>query len=167
MKEQWKRIPNLDYEVSNLGNVKSLKRSVKRFDLRTQKFVNHSVSEKILKGTINSNGYKRIQLHKNGYREIFKISRLILLVFVGPCPQGMECSHLNGNSQDDRLCNLKWETHQENEYRKIEHGTKFNLKNKDIPKIRKLLNKGYPQYLIALKFHVSQSHISNIKNGTV
>jgi DNA invertase Pin-like site-specific DNA recombinase len=41
------------------------------------------------------------------------------------------------------------------------------LTEADIPEIRKLLNQGIPQRLIALKYGVSQSLISHIKLGKI
>lgn len=49
--------------------------------------------------------------------------RLVLEAFVGPCPDGMECRHLNGNPSDNRVENLAWGTHRENMHDKFAHGT--------------------------------------------
>lgn len=40
----------------------------------------------------------------------FRIHRLVLQAFVGPCPEGMEARHLNGDPSDNRLENLCWGT---------------------------------------------------------
>src|SRR5215472_11668635 len=40
----------------------------------------------------------------------FYVSHLVLLVFRGPCPPGLECCHENGDEGDDRLENLRWGT---------------------------------------------------------
>lgn len=50
------------------------------------------------------------------------VHRLVLETYVGSCPTGMECRHLNGNKQDNRLENLCWGTHEENEKDKVQHG---------------------------------------------
>ena len=50
------------------------------------------------------------------------VHRLVLETYVGPCPSGMECRHLNGNKKDNRLENLCWGTHRENESDKVQHG---------------------------------------------
>lgn len=62
MKEIWKEISNfLDYEVSNLGRVKSKKRIV-----TTKQNKKYSVKEKILKPQINNKtGYMQYTLIKN------------------------------------------------------------------------------------------------------
>lgn len=51
------------------------------------------------------------------------IHRLVLETFVGPCPPGMECRHLDGNPANNRLDNLAWGTHSENSQDSIQHGT--------------------------------------------
>ncbi len=152
MKEIFKTIPGFkDYQISNFGNVKSLK-----FD-----------RELILKPAINGNGYKCVCI-----RGAINIPYLVLLTFIGPCPKGKEVSHLNGNRLDDRLKNLKWETRMENQQRRIKHGTdnrgekngRAKLTKEDVLKIKKLIEQGFVQYAIANKFNVSQMTISYIKN---
>lgn len=61
--------------------------------------------------------------HPNGNRKIFTVSRLMLIAFVGPCPEGMECCHYDGNYRNNRLENLRWDTPSENSRDKIRHGT--------------------------------------------
>jgi len=55
--------------------------------------------------------YPRVSLGRGKGRYVH---RLILEVFVGPCPDGMECRHLDGNPQNNRLDNLAWGTPEEN-----------------------------------------------------
>ncbi len=50
------------------------------------------------------------------------VHRLVLEAFVGPCPPGMQCRHLDGNPANNRLENLAWGTHAENAADKIRHG---------------------------------------------
>lgn len=51
------------------------------------------------------------------------VHRLVLVAFVGPCPEGHEAAHLNGLSADNRLSNLAWATPSENNRHKSQHGT--------------------------------------------
>ena len=53
----------------------------------------------------------------------FSVHRLVLEAFVGPCPEGMECRHLNGDPSDNRVENLAWGTHQDNMDDRSKHGT--------------------------------------------
>ena len=97
MKEVFQPIPGFNnYLISNLGKIKSLGgRDLKYLDLKDLKFINRLMLRKISKFQFDS-----------GYGTI---SSLVLLTFIGPRPQGMVVSYLNGNKFDNRLCNLKWE----------------------------------------------------------
>lgn len=67
--------------------------------------------------------YRRIQLFKNGKYQNKLIHRLVLEAFIGPCPEGMEACHNNGDSTDNRLENLRWDTHSNNMLDSVDHGT--------------------------------------------
>ena len=69
------------------------------------------------------NGRLRVQLHNNEKFTIRSIHRLVLTSFVGECPEGKECSHIDGNHLNNRPKNLIWETRKQNFARKKEHGT--------------------------------------------
>ncbi len=144
MKEIFKIIPGFsDYQISNYGRIKSLLYN----------------KELILKPSINGSGHYSVCLSKNGIIITQQIAYWLLLTFVESCPKGKEVSHLNGNPLDNRLENLKWETHKENMYRKIK------LTEKNVIQIRKLLKQGFTQTKIAMKFNVSQSTIYRIKDN--
>ncbi len=78
---------------------------------------------KRLKGTLGNRGYFIVVLYKNKKRHMRLIHRLVLEVFIGKRPEGMECRHLNGIKTDNRLDNLIWGTCKENTSDKILHGT--------------------------------------------
>ena len=42
------------------------------------------------------------------------VHQLVLLTFVGPCPPGMECRHLDDNPSNNNLENLCWGTRKQN-----------------------------------------------------
>ncbi len=44
----------------------------------------------------------------------FRVHRLILEAFVGPCPDGMESRHLDLDPSNNRLGNLAWDTPEQN-----------------------------------------------------
>lgn len=52
-----------------------------------------------------------------------KVHRLVLEAFVGPCPGGCVGCHGNGDTTDNRLVNLRWDTPGANNRDKREHGT--------------------------------------------
>lgn len=163
MKEIWKDIPEYEklYQASDYGNIKA--------------YLREGSHGKILKPEKIKFGYLRVCLCKNKTRKRYLVHRLVLETFVGPCPPGMECRHLNGIRTDNRLCNLKWDTRQNNIDDQIKHGTRFNkargskhgnakLVELNIPKIKKLHEQGLSQRKIAKIFNVTQRVIWGIIN---
>ena len=67
-----------------------------------------------MKGHVNHGGYVQVWLTKNKTKKMESIHRLILLTFIGPCPIGMECIHLDDNRKNNNVLNLKWGTRSEN-----------------------------------------------------
>ena len=126
---------------------------------------------KILKPT-NTTGYSQLSLCINGKRKVFTVHRIVAQTFIPNKKNKPEVNHINGIKADNRVENLEWCTHKEN----FIHAKKNNLvargervkgnkiKNKDVIKIRKLLEeKILTQYEIAYFFNVTQSSISRIK----
>ena len=73
-------------------------------------------------------GYKRVKLHQNNYYKKILIHRLVLETFIEECPKDMECRHLNGIRDDNRLENLQWGTKRENQLDRYTHNTMNPLK---------------------------------------
>jgi hypothetical protein len=59
-------------------------------------------------------GYAVVSLCKNGQGGNRRVHRLVLEAFVGPCPEGMQCRHLDGDPTNNRPANLCWGTPAEN-----------------------------------------------------
>ncbi|HEY9610494.1 HNH endonuclease [Allocoleopsis sp.] len=57
-----------------------------------------------------TDGYRKVSL--GGKREY--IHRLVLLTFVGPCPEGFQACHKNSDRADNRLSNLTWGSRKRN-----------------------------------------------------
>jgi hypothetical protein len=76
-----------------------------------------------LKTSPNKRGYGRVVLCRAGIMRKVMIHQLVLEAFVGPCPPGMECRHLDGNPRNNRLGNLAWGTKTENRQDQFRHGT--------------------------------------------
>ncbi len=122
-----------------------------------------------LKAVVSWDGHLRIVLYRNGERHRKLVHRLILETFIGPCPVGMETCHNNGNPSDNRVENLRWDTHSNNNRDAVKHGTHVGntkLNSWQIRIIKRLLQFGSPtQREIAGVFKVCLSTISNIRAG--
>lgn len=101
------------------------------------------------------------------------VHRLVLELFVGPCPEGLEARHLNGIPFDNRVENLCWGTRLENVADRERHGTALvgsrhsmaKLTERDIPVILRLYELGVTQDMIGEAFGVSGAIVGNIVRG--
>ncbi|QLB38254.1 HNH nuclease [Sulfitobacter phage phiGT1] len=59
----------------------------------------------------------------DGHLEKAYLHRLICEAHHGPCPEGMECRHKDGDKANNAASNLAWGTSQENSADKNDHGT--------------------------------------------
>ena len=105
--EIWKKIKDYpDYEVSNLGNVKSLKFN----------------KEKILKPSKNSDGYLLIALCKKGTQKSFTVHKLVAMAFlnyVSNGSNGLVVDHINNVRIDNNITNIQLLTQRENTSKRI------------------------------------------------
>ena len=122
---------------------------------------------------INKYGHLSVLMsrEKKEYQRL--VHRLVLEAFAGPCPEGMQCRHLDGNPGNNSLENLKWGTPKENSEDTLRHGTisrgvqngKSTLDEDDVRLVRVWLKHGYTQEEIAEAFGVMNQTVSKIKTG--
>jgi HNH endonuclease len=101
------------------------------------------------------------------------VHHLVLEAFVGPCPPGHEACHINGDSLDCALSNLKWGTREENMTHMRQHGRKKgerhhrpSLTDDMVRRIRTRAAAGESSYLIARDFPVGDRAIRKVIQGT-
>ena len=128
IKEIWKDIDELnqDYQVSNLGRIKSKARIVEfpyRDTIRRRK-----ISEKILKPTIKKTGDRVDSVQFRIRDKDFSISLLVYFYFISeePIPKGFCVAHKNKNPIDNRAENLILCTWSNS--RKIDHSNSTRTK---------------------------------------
>lgn len=103
--EIWKDILGYEglYQISNLGNIKSLERKVIK-----GKGGLYTLPEKILKQRDNGNGYLTVLLCKNGKYNHLYIHRLAAQAFI-PNPDNLpQVNHINEIKTDNRVDNLEY-----------------------------------------------------------
>lgn len=111
MKEQWRDIPGFEgrYQVSNTGKVKSLPRWVNAGPAPGKRFLKERILRVCKKGV---RGYHAVHLQPED--EVITIHKLVMLAFVGPCPEGMEVCHRDDDADNNSLSNLRYGTHASN-----------------------------------------------------
>lgn len=113
--EIWKPVLGYEglYEVSSLGNIRSVDRVIVRESGKTWNLKGVVLSVRLNKKRKNYQ-YRQTELSKNGIVKTFRVSHLVCEAFHGPRPDGYQCMHLDGNSANDRVDNLAWGTVYEN-----------------------------------------------------
>lgn len=167
MDEIWKDIKGYEgeYQVSNLGRVKSLPRYV-----ACGKNGNGTrlVSERILKtGAYTKSGHVSVVLRKNGNGQ--PVHKLVMEAFVGKRPNGLDICHNDGNPQNNVLENLRYDTRSSNNIDIFRHGGHMGcckLNEQKVKKIRKLVfDEKVSRAEVARKFKVSARTVQNICKG--
>lgn len=114
---------------------------------------------RIVKPCPDKKGYLWATLNGHNYR----VHHLVLRTFVGPCPEGMQCCHEDGNPSNNKLNNLRWDTPKANADDRKRHertscGERHGsakLADTDLPEIRQLHKSGVSLRQIGKQFGVS------------
>tara|TARA_R110000772_G_scaffold180536_1_gene291822 strand:+ start:800 stop:1294 length:495 start_codon:yes stop_codon:yes gene_type:complete len=103
--ETFKDIPTWEgiYQVSDIGNVKSLPRR-------------YSPGENILRPTVSRDGYLKVCLKANERKESFEVNRLMALAFISDSytERDLVCDHIDRDRKNNKLSNLRLVSHRKN-----------------------------------------------------
>ena len=170
MKYQVKSIPNFDgYKIDTDGNVFSywVTGTKTRIDVN-KKPLQKSPAD-------NGNGYLYLFLKRNNKQIKCYIHRLLASTFIQGYKIGLEVCHMDGDPQNNKLSNLRWDTRKGNCQDTIIHGRSGNgescgyakLTNKQVRIIKHMKNlPNCPnQSEIARIFNVSNTLIWGIYNN--
>lgn len=119
MIEEWLPVVGLEgwYEISSLGRVR-----------RSSAYGRAKVG-RILK--LSSTKKRRLVVIMSAGGRLFPkdVSRMVAAAFLGPCPDGLEVNHIDGDCTNNEATNLEYCTHTEN----IRHAFRMGLyKNRPV-----------------------------------
>jgi HNH endonuclease len=117
-----------------------------------------------VKAHVTRTGYRRVNILEGTKARRAQVHRLILEAFVGECPPGMECRHLDSNPLNNRLSNLAWGTPRENSLDQVRNGSHptAKLTEDDVRSIRAEYVKRKNSAMLAKKHNLCISAIQRI-----
>jgi NUMOD4 motif. len=146
--EEWRPTHHPDYDVSNLGRVRSRARG----------------TIQILKPGRSSSGYWSVSFGRNNSQSTHV---LVAAAFIGPCPEGQEVRHKDDNRANPISSNLEYGTRKENIADMIKRGRqtyRFKLTPEQQEQVRFWVNDGATCFSVASHFGVSRATINRILN---
>ena len=153
MQEIWKQVNGYEglYSVSTDGRIRGEKKTRDR-----GRGVIAIVRERILRQFFGKD-YNSVSL-VNGYSKKTKnVHSIVAEAFIGPLKDGECVCHVNGNSRDNRLINLRYDTYSGNMLDKKTHGT-----NQDgEAHYKHILTESQARYVIDMKGKKTCSELSN------
>jgi len=164
--EIWKQY-NSFYEVSNMGQVRSMTRMV-----RSTHGGEYLKEGRTLKQYDNGNGYMQIQICINGHNKTERVHVLVARTFLENPLNLPKVNHKDTNKLNNKYSNLEWCTQAFN----VEHATKaglmikeFSLNTKlveaEVKIIKQMFLDGETNKTIAEKFNVHKGTINCIRTG--
>lgn len=177
MTEEWRAIPGWEgfYEVSSLGRVRSLPRTLERKH-PSGKFVLIDYPGRVMscpawKKVKNGKetAYRMVTLSRGGARLSIAVSILVCTAFYGPRRRSQHAAHWDGNSLNDRAENLRWASAKENAADKLRHGTvpfgsRSSRSKLTDEQVEALLGCDLSGAEAAAKFGISASQVHRIRN---
>ena len=123
-----------------------------------------------LKPVPNRWGYLSVNLHRGGEKKRRYVHHLVLEAFVGARIPGMVCCHRDGDPANNRLADLRWDTHRSNQDDMARHGTRgrgetasgARLKEPEVVEIRRLVADGASAGDLGVRFGVGTANIQAI-----
>lgn len=168
--ENWSDIADFVglYQVSDLGNVKSLAKCRERKGWRACIMAK---KETILKQYKSNSGYYRVRLFKDGKYKNESVHRLVAFAFVANPMEKTTVNHIDGDKSNNTATNLEWNTPAENHAHALNTGLKpkgekihrSKMTESKIRQIRAMYDrKDMPTRKIAKEFSLCQTTVADI-----
>ena len=147
MTEEWREVPGYpQYEVSNLGRVRSWTRKMKG---------------KLMKLRLTRKGYPYVMFGT----KVFTVHKLVLVAFVGPRPEGLMCLHADDDKTNACLTNLSWGTRSDNNKQAWRVGANTGRRQLSVADVELVRTSSMRNKELAALLSVDPSVISNVRRG--
>ncbi len=157
--EIWKNVVGFEeqYEVSNLGNLRSKERFVKHWRGGERKYKSNVKNIRL-----NDKGYFRCNLKNEGKRYDFTIHKLVALAFIPNEENKPFINHKNGIKTDNRVENLEWCSASEN----VTHAVKNRLIKTKLTdeQAKEIFNSQLSYRKLAKLYNITSGIVWRIKN---
>jgi hypothetical protein len=147
-KEIWKTIEDFpDYQVSNLGNIRSLKWN----------------KVKSIKTHQDSRGYVFVGFFQDKKKYTRMVHRLVGMAFLPKVANKTQINHKDLNKFNNHYTNLEWSTQKEN----VHHAMKNNHRSVELcPVVCIETGEVFASHTeAAKKYHLQRSHVGEVVNG--
>lgn len=160
--EQWRAIEGYEgcYEVSDHGRVRSLDRRIRG---------------RLWKGRVlalpdDKNGYKRVELHKDGLRSTQRVHRLVAQAFIPNPNNWPQINHKDVVKANNHISNLEWCDNDRNVEHAVDKGLyspylsqrRSKLTPDLVEKIRAARALGATHIDLAQQFNISKGYVSKV-----
>lgn len=178
--EVWKDIEGFNYQVSNLGNVKSKGKYVQYVDSRTGKQCQRWAKPTVLKWSIGTSGYPTTHIYDDrGTRQTVMVHRLVAMYFLAYVKDREFVNHKDGDKTNNHYTNLEWVTRSENILHAMDTGLilkrgedcNFAVLSEqqalEIIAIRQVLGYSFSNEYIANVYGIHKKYVSDVASLTV
>ena len=161
--EVWRDIPGYEgkYQASSLGRIRSLDRRVS---------ICHGATRLMRGRVLKPSGSKKdphLRVVLGHGANGSTVHQLVARAFLGPCKEGQEVRHLDGNPLNNRIDNLAYGTRTENivDVMRIGGSWRGSVVIEQVIEIRQRLEKGQSAADIARSMGISPASVYGIKQG--
>lgn len=120
----------------------------------------NTTTNKILKGSIGTNGYKYYRLSKNSTKQMFYAHRLVAEAFIENLDNLPVVNHKDGNKLNNNIDNLEWVSYSEN----AKHAHNLELIQKRKKSEYYTIDLENEQWKKILNYHYSISSYGRVRN---
>lgn len=160
--EEWRGVEDWPYEVSSHGRVR-------RSTPGPGTYPGYVLAPVLNKRTNMLQGL----MHDDGRRKAFRVHRLVAKAFIGPCPDGHEVNHIDGDRTNNHVENLEYVTRAENMRHAVRTGliargekaARVRFTRRDVRKMRDMRRDGALLREIAEKFDTPTAQAWKIVTG--